>query len=157
MRIACCSEPPPNDHGVIGWQNNCPARSENSDSSESTSNLGKSSSGKDTIGTRIEKSITSGNIGSIPVFSTTVKSNNKNVMSKTVRAKFKVDEVTDYGYGAKRVKLSAVYSHDRNNEDNQFSQATPSGSIEMMVTNPDSLEFLQPGKPYYVDFSEAEN
>lgn len=95
--------------------------------------------------------------GSNPARSTTVKSINKNVMSKTVRAKFKVDEVTDYGYGAKRVKLSAVYSHDRNSEDNQFSQATPSGSIEMMVTNPDALEFIQPGKSYYVDFSEAEN
>lgn len=95
--------------------------------------------------------------GSNPARSTTVKSINKNVMSKTVRAKFKVDEVTDYGYGAKRVKLSAVYSHDRNSEDNQFSQATPSGSIEMMVTNPNALEFIQPGKSYYVDFSEAEN
>ncbi len=78
-------------------------------------------------------------------------------MSRSIRAKFKAEEVTDYGYGSKRVKLSAVYSHDRNSEDNQFSNATPSGQIEMMVTNPDALDFIQPGKKYYVDFSPADD
>ena len=75
-------------------------------------------------------------------------------MIKTVRAKFKVDFVTDFGT-FKKVELSAVYSHDRNKEDNQFSSATPQGKLEMSITNPEASNFLQPGKSYYLDFTEA--
>ena len=75
-------------------------------------------------------------------------------MSKSVRAKFNVSFVTDYGT-YKKVELNAVYSHDRNSEDNQFSSATPSGKLEMMVSNPDAADFLKPGKSYYLDFTEC--
>lgn len=81
---------------------------------------------------------------------------------KTLRAKFLANEVTDYGEqypGSvnKRVKLAAVYSHDRNTEDNQFSSATPSGSLEMMISNPNASDFFKPGKKYYLDITEAED
>jgi len=74
-----------------------------------------------------------------------------------MRAKFQTNSVTDFGYGSKEVKLSAVYamSEEKNKEDNQFSKATPSGEIRMMISNPAALDFIQPGKKYYVDFTEA--
>lgn len=75
-------------------------------------------------------------------------------MSRKLRAKFQTGSITDFGYGSKQFKLSAVYSNNPG-EDNQFSQATPSGTIEMMVSNPDAMDFFQHGKKYYVDFTEA--
>lgn len=75
-------------------------------------------------------------------------------MSKTLRAKFTVNSVTDFGYGSKNVKMAAVYSNKKD-EDNQFSAATPSGSLEMMVSAEGTQDFLKPGKKYYLDFTEA--
>jgi hypothetical protein len=76
-----------------------------------------------------------------------------------MRAKFQTQSVTDFGYGSKQVKLCAVYaiSEERNKEDNQFSKATPSGTIEMMISAEGALDFIKPGKKYYVDFTEAED
>lgn len=81
-------------------------------------------------------------------------------MSKTLRAKFSCAHVIDYGsYDKvnpnKKVNLTAVYSHNKNTEDNQFSSATPSGSLEMMISNPNATDFFQPGKKYYIDITEA--
>lgn len=74
-------------------------------------------------------------------------------MAKTIRAKFTVESVNHLAYGDHIVKMSARYSDSP--EDNQFAKATPSGSLEMWVSNPDALDFLEPGKQYYLDFSEA--
>lgn len=76
-----------------------------------------------------------------------------------MRSKFQTQSVTDFGYGSKQVKLCAVYaiSEERNKEDNQFSKATPSGTIEMMISAEGALDFIKPGKKYYVDFTEAED
>jgi len=70
-----------------------------------------------------------------------------------LRAKFKGDYVKDFGYGSKEVQLSAVYSNKKNTEDNEFSQATPSGTITMMISNPKAYDFIIPGRQYYVDFT----
>ena len=78
----------------------------------------------------------------------------KNTMSQKLRAKFQVEHIADFGYGNKQVKLNAVYSN-RNDEDNQFSQATPSGSLEMMVNSEAAKEFFEVGKKYYLDFEES--
>ena len=72
----------------------------------------------------------------------------------TVRAKFTVESVTEYGYGGKKAVLRAVYSGKP--EDNQFAKATPSGMVEITVDNPATRDFLKPGKSYYIDFSEAD-
>ena len=53
------------------------------------------------------------------------------------------------------VKMSAVYSEDKNTEDNQFSEATPNGELTMTISNPNAFGFLQEGKSYYLDFTEA--
>lgn len=71
-----------------------------------------------------------------------------------MRAKFNCTSVTD-SYGNQEVELWAVYAGDRNSEDNQFSSATPNGRITMTISNPAAIGFLEEGKSYYVDFSEA--
>ena len=83
--------------------------------------------------------------------------------SKTMslRAKFKVSQLTDFGSydGGKtpnlKVTLNAVYSSDKASEDNQFSMATPSGELWMMVSNPNAEGFFKPGKSYYLDIQEV--
>ncbi len=67
-----------------------------------------------------------------------------------IRAKFRVDEVTDYGGNTKRVKLSAKYD-DSIPEDQRFHEATPTGSFEMTVTNPAALAELVPGRAFYLE------
>lgn len=62
----------------------------------------------------------------------------------------------DFGYNSKEVELMAVYSNEKNTEDNQFSQATPSGTLKMMVTAEGAQKFFTPGKSYYLDFQECE-
>lgn len=50
--------------------------------------------------------------------------------------------------------LSAVTGSD-NIEDNQFSEATPAGSVIITITNQKALGFFEQGKKYYLDFNEA--
>lgn len=70
-----------------------------------------------------------------------------------MRAKFYVTSVTDYGH-SKQATLSAQYSSGKP-EDNEFAAATPSGKIEITISNPAAMDYLKVGKKYYVDFSEA--
>lgn len=58
--------------------------------------------------------------------------------------------VTEYG---RTIKMSAQYSN--NPEDNSYSEATPSATFEMHVSNKAAAEFFVPGKRFYVDFSPA--
>ena len=71
-----------------------------------------------------------------------------------MRAKFSVSKVTDQPWG-EEVLLHAVYSNTNNEEDNQFSEATPAGQLQMTVSNPAAKGFLQEGKSYYLDFTQA--
>lgn len=77
-------------------------------------------------------------------------------MGRRIRAKFNCQSTKDEGYG-EVVNLSAVYGSDDkdNEENNQFSEATPSGSHEMVISNPSAKGFFKEGKNYYLDFSEA--
>jgi hypothetical protein len=76
----------------------------------------------------------------------------------SMRAKFRCDEVTNYGYGGhQKVKMNALYSSKRNTEDNQFSEATPSGSLEMMISAKGAIDFLKPGVKYILTFQEADD
>lgn len=58
------------------------------------------------------------------------------------------------------VRLGAVYVPEGDEgaspEDIAFSLATPSGSLEMNITNPDALEQFQPGDIFYLRFEKAE-
>lgn len=73
-------------------------------------------------------------------------------MSKTIRAKFNVAEITEYGNGGgTKVVLMPVTTGSEENK--AFWQWTPSGRIEMHISNPDAkFEFGE----YYIDFTKAE-
>ena len=75
----------------------------------------------------------------------------------TLRAKFSCNSVEADEYG-EMVKLSAVYGNDDkdNEENNQFSEATPSGEHEMYISNPNAKGFFEVGESYYLDFTKAE-
>jgi len=73
----------------------------------------------------------------------------------TVRAKFRCNSVTQFTPGAggsRRYNFSAVY--DTSTPENaRFTKATPWADLNMNVDNPD-VDF-EPGKSYYLDFTEA--
>lgn len=71
-----------------------------------------------------------------------------------VRAKLTVESVTSYQHQVESVKLSAQYSHSK--EDNTFAAATPSASMELCVSNPDLLGKFKPGDQFYADFTKVE-
>lgn len=78
----------------------------------------------------------------------------------TVRAKFKVQTIQDStdGEGAiqgRRVILHPVYSDDPTHENRSFWQATPTGLIDMFVSNPAAFEQFEQGAEYYVTFDKA--
>lgn len=75
-----------------------------------------------------------------------------------VRAKFTVSQLFKDSNGNALIKLWAVYKGDESSPENEsFSNSTPSGNVEMYVTNPAAIEFFQKlaGKYVYVDFTEA--
>ncbi len=41
-------------------------------------------------------------------------------------------------------------------ENKSFSLATPSGTIEMVIDNPDAQDFFKEGESYYVEFTKEE-
>jgi dihydrodipicolinate reductase len=69
-----------------------------------------------------------------------------------VRAKFKVNSVQENEDGSKQVSMSPVTSGSEENK--SFWEATPSGSIELYITNPDAS--FDEGSDYFVDFTKAE-
>lgn len=71
-----------------------------------------------------------------------------------VTAKFKVNQVNDYGTH-RQVHLSPVYSSDKSSPNYSWSQATPSGKLEMTITNPGAYEQFAIGKTYFMTFEEV--
>ena len=51
------------------------------------------------------------------------------------------------------MRFDAVYSDDKNSENYSFSQATPSLSLSMYISNPAVLDAFEQGKEYYLDFT----
>ena len=78
-----------------------------------------------------------------------------------MRAKMKVQSVETFEGGMQKVKMSAVcgdkpFGPAGESEDNTFARYTPSGSIELSITNPDLAGQLVAGQKLYVDFILAE-
>lgn len=69
-----------------------------------------------------------------------------------MKAKFTVESLKHVRWGIE-AELHAVTSGRP--EDNEFCLATPSGKIALLVSNPVARDFLQLGKDYYVDFTQA--
>jgi hypothetical protein len=76
----------------------------------------------------------------------------------SVRAKFFCYKIEDasryYGEPAKSVRFSAVVSDGEVNK--EWSKFTPSGNMEMVITNPDAFDQFEQGKEYFLDISKAE-
>ena len=78
-----------------------------------------------------------------------------------ITAKFRVHNVSDWNNGpdgaksGERVQMSPVYSDDPSSENYSFSQATPGGSIEMSITNPDAFGAFELGGEYLIEFTPA--
>lgn len=74
-----------------------------------------------------------------------------------MRAKFQCSSVKNYQGDFQEAELHAVYSSDEKDkeENNQFSEATPSGNLKITISNPRAINFFKPGKEYYLDFTEV--
>lgn len=74
----------------------------------------------------------------------------------SVRAKFRVHSVLDFGQ-SKEVTMSAVYEGPlgENEENKRFTKASPSGSLKMTIDNPYAYEQFAPGQEWYLDFTPA--
>ncbi len=72
----------------------------------------------------------------------------------TVRAKFKVQSVTESEGGLKTANLSPVTSGSPENE--KFFKWTPGGQIQLGTINLDAAEQFRPGRQFYVDFTPAD-
>ncbi len=71
-----------------------------------------------------------------------------------MRGKFQVLSITRFtGTTAIKVELTPVTNTEPENK--QFWNMTPSGRLEMTVTNPDAVSFFQVDKSYYLDFTEV--
>lgn len=72
-----------------------------------------------------------------------------------VRAKFVCTTIEEFAGGHKKVKMGAVYSQNTA-ENADFSDASPSGSFEIMINagRPAANAFV-PGKKYYLTLTEA--
>jgi len=75
-------------------------------------------------------------------------------VAKTLRAKFTCWHVAGDQYG-ENVELSAVYSDDPKDPNHSWSQATPSGTLTMFISNPEARGVFEQGKEYYLDIAEA--
>ena len=71
----------------------------------------------------------------------------------SVRAKFKVQSVTESEGGLKTATLQPVVSGSPENA--EFFKWTPSGSITLGTINPAVAEQFTPGTAFYVDFTKA--
>jgi len=74
---------------------------------------------------------------------------------KKARCKFTCTGVTRHSWPGQTVKLQTQYD-DKIPEDQKFSTATPSGSMEMTINNPALEGFFEPGKNYYIDVIPVE-
>ena len=74
-------------------------------------------------------------------------------MTNELKAKFQCQTIL-VGSDVETPKLTAVYGKD-GTPNGQWSKYTPSGSLEMQITNPGARGFFKPGKSYLISFREA--
>jgi len=74
-----------------------------------------------------------------------------------VMTKFKCNSIIDLGENGKSVMLNAVYGDGKENKENkEWSKYTPSGSIQMQISNDTTAASqFEIGKEFLVTFEEA--
>jgi hypothetical protein len=78
---------------------------------------------------------------------------NRKGVNKLTRAKFKLEEKTEFGAGY-GLKFRAVTSGCKENE--QFFQYTPSGELSMIIVKKETADQFVVGQEYYLDLTSAE-
>jgi len=71
-----------------------------------------------------------------------------------LKAKFKVGSVVNFGNNNVEANLSAVTATTEENK--SFSIYTPMATVKIHITNPDALDFFEPGSEYVATFTKAE-
>lgn len=71
------------------------------------------------------------------------------------RAKFRLNSITDYGPNSSRTLNFQAVLADEIPENQRFNKASPNGKLELMINNPAAYERFEPGKSYYLNFTEA--
>jgi len=74
----------------------------------------------------------------------------------TARCKFIIESVTHHAYGGRTIRLDARYDQPLSEEGRAFSNATPTGQMEIVVQNDRVFDLFQPGRHVYVDVTAAE-
>lgn len=81
-------------------------------------------------------------------------------MSASVRAKFKVSQITKHDVGSggvsETVKLLPVYGNQHGDANKDWSKYTPTGEITMGITLEGAVGKFELGKSYFVDFTPAD-
>lgn len=68
-----------------------------------------------------------------------------------VRAKFRVQSVIHHDGEQRTIQLAAVSGK----ENESWSKWTPSGSLQMSITNPEAFSQFKPGDVFFLDFTPA--
>ena len=75
-------------------------------------------------------------------------------MVSTTRCMFECEMITKYPDDYEKVNLRAQYNTHIPME-KRFAEASPSGSFEIFITNPNVYGFFKPGTKYYLDIQEV--
>lgn len=73
----------------------------------------------------------------------------------TVRAKFKVNNISTYADGAARIDMAPVYDSNPESENAKFFNATPWGQVTLGTVNAAAAAEFKLGSEIYVDFTPA--
>lgn len=71
-----------------------------------------------------------------------------------IQAKFKVDHVVR-NETSETIVCNPVYSADKANPNFSWSQATPSGKLELTITNKAAFGYFELGKEYLLNFTKV--
>jgi len=73
----------------------------------------------------------------------------------TVRAKFRVNNISAYPDGSAKIELAPVYDSNPESENAKFFKATPWGQITLGTVNGTAAQEFELGAEFYVDFNKA--
>lgn len=75
-----------------------------------------------------------------------------------MRAKMQVRSVEKFQHGEslKMAPVSGKFDEQGDSEDNTFARYTPSGELQLSITNPALFDQFKPGDTFYLDFTKVE-
>lgn len=78
-------------------------------------------------------------------------------MSTTIRAKFEVTSIERFSWNENQILIKMQPRYDEAIPENRrFEEATPSGNLDMHVSNPAAIEVFKLGKTFYLDFTPVD-